>query len=180
MSESDVLIVGDGPAGLSAGLFLAKNDLDVEVFGTDGTPMHKAMLYNYLGIPEMTGSEFQQIGRDQVTNFGGTLHDTEVERVEKNDRFRVETTEGDTFEADYLVIATSDRKMLEQLGVEIEDGVAKVDRNGYTNVDGVFAVGWATRKQKIQAIISAGEGAAAALSILSEEAGEDFHDFDTV
>jgi len=57
---ADVLIVGDGPAGLSAALFLAKNDMSVTVFGQDTTPMHKAMLYNYLGIPEMTGSDFQK------------------------------------------------------------------------------------------------------------------------
>ena len=41
-------------------------------------------------------------------------------------------------------------------------------------------IGWLTRGQRTQAIISAGEGAAAALSILSTEAGRDVHDFDVV
>ena len=58
-----VMIVGDGPGGLSAALYLAKLKMDVIVFGVDQTDMHKAMLYNYLGIPEMTGSEFQRIAR---------------------------------------------------------------------------------------------------------------------
>ena len=62
----DVIVVGDGPGGLSAALFLAKNDSTVTVFGQDETLMHKALLYNYLGIPKMMGREFQQIGRAHV------------------------------------------------------------------------------------------------------------------
>ena len=60
-----------------------------------------------------------------------------------------------------------------------KDGVP-VDRNGRTSVEGLYVVGWSTRTRKIQAIISAGDGAAAALDILSAEAGEDVHDFDVV
>ena len=82
---ADVLIIGDGPAGLSAALFLTKNGQNVTVFGQDGTPMHKAMLYNYLGIPEMTGSEFQRVGRAQVQNLGGKIEDVEVTDAEKTD-----------------------------------------------------------------------------------------------
>ena len=75
---SDVLIVGDGPAGLSAALFLAKDEMSVKVFGQDQTLMHKAMVYNYLGIPEITGSEFQKVSRQQVEKFGAELLDGEV------------------------------------------------------------------------------------------------------
>ena len=92
---ADVLIIGDGPAGLSAALFLAKNGQNVTVFGQDGTPMHKAMLYNYLGIPEMTGSEFQRVGRVQVQNLGGKIEDVEVTDAEKTDGgFAVTTADG--------------------------------------------------------------------------------------
>ena len=41
---ADVLIIGDGPGGLSAALFLAKNDMAVTVFGQNKTFMHDAML----------------------------------------------------------------------------------------------------------------------------------------
>ncbi|MGB1719923.1 MAG: NAD(P)/FAD-dependent oxidoreductase, partial [Candidatus Latescibacterota bacterium] len=92
---SDVLIVGDGPAGLSAALFLAKNEMSVKVFGQDQTLMHKAMVYNYLGIPEITGSEFQKIGRQQVEKFGAELLGREVSGVEKGEgSFTVHTDDG--------------------------------------------------------------------------------------
>jgi thioredoxin reductase len=178
---TDVAIVGDGPGGLSTALLLAKNGADVDVFGTDDTPMHKALLKNYLGIPEMTGTEFQEISREQVENFGAELYDKKVETVEQtDDGFAVETTEGERHEADYVVLATTNKSHQKDLGVERADGVADVDRNGRTSIEDCYAVGWASRQDKIQAIISAGDGAAAACDILSKEKGEPFHDFDVV
>ncbi len=78
-----VIIIGDGPGGLSAALFLAKLEMGVTVFGVDKTAMHAAMLYNYLGIPEMTGSEFQKIARQQVIGFGADLQNKLVTGIEK-------------------------------------------------------------------------------------------------
>ena len=180
-SQPNALIVGDGPAGLSAGLLLAKNGVDVDVFGTDQTPMHKALLLNYLGIKEITGSDFQERAREQVADFGATLHESKVVDLNRDgDGFSIETDAGDTYSGDYIVIGTTNDAHLQALDVDMADGVADVDRNGRTNVDDCYAVGWATRSQKIQAIISAGDGAAAALDILSDIAGEPVHDFDVV
>ena len=179
---TDILIVGDGPAGLSAALLLAKNGLSAAVFGTDDTPMHKAMLLNYLGIPEMTGSDFQATARDQVKSFGATLHQTKVTDLAKTkEGYQVTTEEGDSHRGTYLILATTNKAHLTALGVKPnDDGTAAADRNCRTNLDGCYAVGWAARKDKIQAIISAGDGAVAALDILSLEKGEPFHDFDFV
>jgi thioredoxin reductase len=166
---------------LSAALFLAKNDIDVDVFGTDDTPMHKAMLYNYLGIPEITGTEFQETSRDQVQTFGVNLHEAKVNQVgQTDDGFEITTDAGDTHQGDYLIIAVSNKKLIVQAGMDRDDGLAAVDRNGRSSVDNAYAVGWASRSQKIQAIISAGDGAAAALDIMSKRAGKDVHDFDVV
>lgn len=179
---ADVLIIGDGPAGLSAALFLAKNGQRVTVFGQDSTPMHKAMLYNYLGIPEMTGSEFQRVSRAQVQQQGGQIEDVEVTHAEKTDTgFAITTENGDRREGKYLVLATgTNTKLAEGLNLDKQNKGIVADDDGRTAVEGLFAVGWNTRLIRTQAIISAGQGAATALEILSLEAGEDFHDFDVI
>ena len=178
----DVIVVGDGPGGLSAALFLAKNEMSVTVFGKDETLMHKALLYNYLGIPKMPGPEFQQVAREQVTSVGGVIEDVEVSSVEKGDGgFTVKTADGREHQSQYLILGTGPANPLaESLGIAKEAEGLAADRNGRTAVDGLYIIGWSTRLKKIQAIISAGDGACAALDILSAKAGEDIHDFDLI
>lgn len=171
-------IVGDGPGGLSAALLLAKNGVEATVLGTDDTPMHKAMLYNYLGIPEMTGSDFMEVAREHAEDHGVKLRDDKVVAIRNGaDSFVVETESGDELECDYLVLAMGNRDLVKQAGVDLD---SEVNRHCATNVPGIYLVGWLVRPRRCQAIISAGDGAAAALDILSIEEGEDFHDFDVV
>jgi len=179
----DVVIIGDGPAGLSAALLLAKRKLDVVVFGLDETPMHMAMLYNYLGLPDMTGSEFQNLARAQVERWGARLQTLEVTAVDLDAEqgFVVTTSDAKQTHGRYVIIATGMvRRLADNLGVKSVAGQIEVDRNGRTHIPGLYVGGWVTRRQKIQAIISAGDGAAAALDILSYEAGKDIHDFDVI
>ena len=177
---SDVLIVGGGPAGLSAALFTAKNGLDTTVFDTDGTWMHKAHLFNYPGIGSVDGTVYLDTLRDQVDDFGVERHqDTEVTSVESTeDGFTVGTEDGD-HEGSYVVLATgANRDLAEDLGAEFDDDVVDVSVSMETSVEDAYATGAMVRAEEWQAVISAGDGASAALNILSKEKGEHFHDFD--
>jgi thioredoxin reductase (NADPH) len=176
---STVAIVGGGPAGLSAGLFTAKNGLDTLVFDTDETWMHKAHLFNYLGIDSIDGSEFMSQIREQVDGFGVERHQKAVTSVsEDGDSFTVETDDGE-HSADYLVLATgADRGLAEELGCAFDGETVDVDLGMETSVEDAYATGAMVRDQEWQAVISAGDGGAAALDILSKEEGEHFHDFD--
>lgn len=176
---ASVIVVGDGPGGLSAALFLAKNKQDVTVFAQNGTWMNSALLYNYLGLPKIAGKEFQAIAKKQVTDQGGKLVDAEVSALAKTAAGFSAVAGGKTYEAKYLVIAMGTKlEIVKSLGLPAR--AIESDRNGRTSVENAYVVGWATRPDKIQAIISAGDGAAAALDILSKEAGKDLHDFDSV
>lgn len=176
------IVVGDGPAGLSAALFLAKNGCETIVYAQDGTAMHYAQLYNYLGIPEVAGSDFQRVAREQVTAQGAQLRDDEVTEVSRSGaRFMVRTAEGGEDSADYVVLAAGKpgRRLADQLGAEHGEQGVVVDDNCRTSVDRVYAAGRLTRPDRSQAIISAGAGARAALDILAREAGKDVTDWDT-
>jgi thioredoxin reductase len=175
-----VVIVGDGPGGLSAALFLAKNGQAVTVFGQDATAMHYAYLYNYLGVPATAGSDFQAVAREQAAEAGADLRDEKVTAVTKDAGGFEVTTEAGTMEADYLVLSEGKSPVLAiSLGLDVEDGRVVSYAEGRSSLDRVYVVGRSTRPQRSQAIISAGAGAAAALDILSREAGDDVQDWDT-
>jgi len=176
-----VAIVGGGPAGLSAGLFAGKNGLDTVLFDTDGTWMHKAHLFNYLGVGSVGGSEFMATARQQVDDFGvDRRQDEKVTAVEASgDSFALTTDDGE-YEADYVVLATgANRDLAESLGCDFgEDDTVDVGVSMETSVEGAYATGGMVRAEEWQAVIAAGDGAAAALNILSNEKGEHYHDFD--
>ena len=178
---ASVAIVGGGPAGLSAALFTAKNGLETTVFDTDGTWMHKAHLFNYPGIGSVDGSAFMETLRDQVDSFGVERQQgAEVTTVsESGDGFALETEDGQ-HEADYVLLATgANRDLAEGLGCDFTDeDIVDVDVSMETSVADAYATGAMVRAEEWQAVISAGDGAAAGLNILSKEKGEHFHDFD--
>ena len=177
-----VIVVGGGPAGLSASLFTAKNGLETELFDTDGSWLHSAHLFNYPGIGSIDGSAYLAVARDQVDGFGVERHlDVEVTDVEAGEDGFTVHTEGESHESDYVVLATgAKRDLAESLGCSFtEDGIVDVGVTMETSVENAYATGAMVREEEWQAVISAGDGAAAALNILSKEKGERFHDFDT-
>jgi len=180
---ADVIIIGDGPAGLAAALFLAKNGMRVEVFGQNESWVQKALLKNYLGFQQIPGPEFLRLAREQVEALGATLVEAEITSIKAVDEgFQIDAADGQGSTGGYLVI-TAGRKntLVKALGITLDEkGNPQADRNGRTNIDKVYVAGWSTRPDKIQVQISAGDGAAVALDILSREKGKDFHDFDNL
>ena len=176
---TDVLVVGGGPAGLSAALFTQKNGLDTAVFDTDETWIHKAHLFNYPGIGSQDGTAFLETLRTQVDSFGVDSHEAEVTDVTESDGIFTVATDDSEHEADYLILATgANRDLAESLGCDFEDDLVDVDLSMETSVADAYATGAMVRAEEWQAVISAGDGAAAALNILSKKEGEHFHDFD--
>jgi thioredoxin reductase len=177
-----VVVIGDGPAGLSAALFLARSDHDVVVYAQDATAMHYAQLHNYLGIPDISGTDFQRVAREQVLAHGADLREDEVTAAESlGDAFAVRTRDGDEERADYLVLAggKQTQQLATSLGAQKSEGEVPVDTEYRTTVDRVYAVGRVARPNRSQAVISAGAGATAALDILAREAGKDVTDWDS-
>ena len=105
----DALILGGGPAGLSAAIYLARFTRRALVLDAgEGRSSFAQINENYLGFPEgVTTRDLRVLGRKQAERFGAEFKECRVERVEviDGDNFRIHTTDGD-FEGRTLLFAT--------------------------------------------------------------------------
>ena len=105
----DALILGGGPAGLSAAIYLGRFTRRVLVLDMgQGRSSFSQCNENYLGFPDgVTTRELRDLGRRQAERFGAQFKQCRVERVERRDDggFRAITTDGD-FEGKTLLFAT--------------------------------------------------------------------------
>ena len=105
----DVIIVGAGPAGLSAALMLGRSRRRVLVFDT-GRPRNAASraMHGFLSRDGMSPSEFLRVAREQLKKYDTVeCRDIEVIRAECSDaRFHVTLADGVRLAARKLLIAT--------------------------------------------------------------------------
>ncbi|WP_157884820.1 FAD-dependent oxidoreductase [Halorubrum aethiopicum] len=99
--DRDVVVVGGGPAGSSAGVFLARGGLDVTVFDRGRSSLARcAHLENYLGFPAgIDVGTFADLARDHLREAGCSVIADLVESVERraegSDSVADRGTEGD-------------------------------------------------------------------------------------
>ncbi|RJX43012.1 thioredoxin reductase [Halonotius aquaticus] len=182
----DVLIIGGGPAGLAAGLFTARADLDTLLLN-DGDPIlrRNAHLENYPGFPAGVNSHrLLELMGEQADRAGCDRREGRVVDLrESADGFIAETAEGRTLAARFVVAATKNTvDFLTGIdGVEILDrGKAFVDTDdrGRTGVAGLYAAG-RLAAQPHQAIIVAGHGATVGVTLIEDSDVDFYHDWVT-
>ena len=103
-----ILIIGSGPAGLSAAIYAARAGIQTIVAYKDGGALEKTdKIENYFGFVDViSGPELLARGRAQAERLGAQLIQTEVSGVEYADKgFTVKTTQG-TFAVDAVILAT--------------------------------------------------------------------------
>ena len=106
----DVIVIGGGPAGMTAALYALRNGKSVlilEKHGFGGQITYSPKVENWPGTAQMSGNEFADALLDQVMAQGAEVDLAEVLRVEdRGDTKAVFTDDGKTHEAKALVIAT--------------------------------------------------------------------------
>ncbi len=82
--ETDVAIIGAGPAGLQAAIHAARRKVKTIVIGRpDQGALVKAKIENYFGIPEVSGQEIVKIGIEQARHAGAYIYEEDVLKAEK-------------------------------------------------------------------------------------------------
>ena len=103
----DAIIIGKGPAGISASLYLARAGYSALVIGKDAGALERAeKIENYYGFPSaVSGIELVNRGIAQAERFGVSIKSEEVVHVGIEDNFLIKTTENE-YKAKILLLAT--------------------------------------------------------------------------
>src|SRR5213596_4270242 len=110
MTDLDLIIIGGGPAGLTAGLYAARADMKVLLLdskGTGGEILNTDLIEDYPGFESVTGAELAQKMAEHARKFGlkiETYAPVKQIRIE-GDRKVIELEDGTTHRA-YAVIIT--------------------------------------------------------------------------
>ena len=120
----DTVIIGSGPAGVSASLYLKRAGINVLVISKSSSALIKAeSVENYYGLPEpITGTRLFDNGITAAKNLGIEFLDAQVVGVSQSGDFLISSTAGDYMAKTVLIATGAARNTLKAAGAEEFEG----------------------------------------------------------
>lgn len=149
----DIIIIGSGPAGLTAAIYALRANKKVLVLEKEtvgGLITSSPLIENYPGYRKISGMELMNNLYDQVIDLGGEIELEEVETIE-NGTTKTVITDQDKYKTKAVIIATGSRPRL--LGLPREDEFIGNGISFCVACDGAFY------KNKDVAVIGGGNSA---------------------
>ena len=165
----DVVIVGGGPAGLTAAIYAVranKKVLVLEATACGGQIINTSKIENYPAAPDITGLEFGQTLQKQAEDLGVEIEFESVEKIIDNDISKLVITEDDQYKARSVVIACGTEPR--RLGLDNEDKYTGSGISYCATCDGGFY------RNKVVAVNGGGNSALHEALYLSEIAEKVF------
>ena len=158
----DIIIVGGGPAGLTAALYAKranKSVLVIEKATFGGQITYSPKVENIPGFLSLSGNEFAEKLVEQVLEQGAEVEMCEVTGISRNETFTVHTDSGD-FQSKTVIIATGAKHRM--LGLPREENFVGEGISFCAVCDGAFYTG------KTVAVIGGGNSALQEAILLSD------------
>jgi len=143
-SMEKVIIIGSGPAGLTAAIYAARANLQplcIEGLIIGGIPGGQLMITtdveNYPGFPDgVEGPAMMKLFRDQALRFGTRIITQDVDRVDFSERPYKVWADGQEYQGHSIVIATGAKA--KWLGLESEQALMNMGVSACATCDGFF------------------------------------------
>lgn len=136
----DIIIIGSGPAGLSAAIYAQRACLDTIVIEKNGISGGQVLntweVDNYPGFPGVSGFELSRQFREHANKLGARFVQDEVVQVELSGNVKKVVCEEETYEARCVILASgAHHRMLEVPG---EEGLRGAGVSYCATCDGAF------------------------------------------
>lgn len=139
MDKYDIVVVGAGPAGLSAAIYgvrAGKSVLVLEALTHGGQIVNTPEIENYPGIKNISGFEFAQGLYEQAVALGAIVKYEKVNSIEVQDNIKLVKTAKEIYEAKAVILATGAKNR--SLGLEREDSLLGLGISYCATCDGAF------------------------------------------
>lgn len=150
--QYDVIIIGAGPAGLTAGIYAARAGLKtllIERYGAGGQILNTYEVDNYPALPGITGGELGMKMSDHLDKFDVTRLMAEVSSIDFNEGANKITTDAGQFIARSIILATGNSPR--KLGIPGEEELTGAGVSYCATCDGAFF------KNRTVAVIGGGD-----------------------